>query len=582
MRRLLLLLMITGLLTATSPAFVLDFNASNQARKWSLTTPSTSVPTNSVNRTTKAIRYFIASDGYSTTNTAAELNAVRTSFGQWQSIPGTVLKFEEGGLVAPGIDINTGDSTNVVYWTKSTTLVNGGTSDISGALGVAFSSFFSDNTMAEADIVLNGNLYSWATDFTNTASTNYFVEGVLLHEIGHLIGLNHSPMGGATMLSRGGAGISTQVGLSSDEMAAARTLYPSNNLATSFGALQGQISKGGSPIFGAAVFAESSEGNLVAGTVTLATGNYELPFLPPGNYQIRVAPLDPNISARLVSGPDIKSSFGGADVAFLATSNIAVTVSAGVTNTLNVPVVNSSPMFRITSIRSATSNSLAFSSSSSPSIITVGQSNLTVGVHGASLPIAGSGAVLTVTGDGLTLGPTTFNNIFGGLNTMSVTIKVSSNATPGLRTFLVTQGTNLAYAHGFFEILPATLDYNFDGLDDVFQRTYFPVFTATNAAPAADPDGDGFPNSFEFVAGTVPTNSASVLRVQSTTTTTGGTTVVWQSVAGKRYQVSSRLNYNGASWVDIGSPVTAAASTAQFLDATATSGQRFYRVRALP
>ncbi|MBC8003676.1 MAG: carboxypeptidase regulatory-like domain-containing protein, partial [Opitutaceae bacterium] len=335
--------------TASSQAFVLDFNASNQARKWSLATPSPSVPTNSVNRTTKAIRYFIASDGYSTTNSAAELNAVRASFGQWQSIPGTHLKFEEGGLVAPGIGINTSDTTNVVYWTKTTTMVNGGSSDFSGALGVAFSSFFSDNTMDQADIVLNGNLYSWATDFTNIASSSHFVEGVLLHEIGHLIGLIHSPVGTATMLSRGGAGISAQVGLSSDEVAAARSLYPSNGLAGSFGAVRGQVTKSGSPVFGAAVFAESATGNIVAGTVTLATGNYQLPFLPSGNYQIRVAPLDPNAGARLVSGPDISSSFGSADIGFLPTTNIPVTISAGVTNTLNAQVVNSTPAFRITS-----------------------------------------------------------------------------------------------------------------------------------------------------------------------------------------------------------------------------------------
>ena len=568
-------------LATTAGAFVLDFNASNQARQWSLVTPPVSVPTNSVNRTTKAIRYFIASDGYSTTNTAAELNAVRASFAQWQSIPGILLKFEEGGLVAPGIDVKVDDGTNVVFWTKTTTVVNGGTSDISGALGVTFSSFQSDNTMIEADIVLNGNLYSWATDFTNTASLSYFVDGVLLHEIGHFIGLNHSPVGGATMLSRGGAGIGTQVGLSSDEVAAARTLYPSNNLAGGFGAVKGQVTKSGTNVFWAAVYAESSAGNLVAGTVTRTNGTYELPFLPPGTYQIRVAPLDPNAGARLVSGPDIKSAFGAADTSFLAT-NLSTTVSAGVTNTLNAVVVNAAPAFRITSIRSATADSNSYSSSSSPTIISVGQSNLTVGVHGASLPANGSGATLTITGDGLTLGPTTFNNVFGGLNTMSVTIKVSSNATPGLRSFLVTQGTNVAYAHGFLEILPASLDYNFDGLDDVFQRTYFPLFTAANAAPGADPDGDGFPNSFEFTAGTVPTNSASVLRVQSTTTTAGGTTVVWQSVVGKRYQVSSRMNFSGANWLDIGTLVTAAASSAQFLDVTATSGQRFYRVRALP
>ena len=42
--------------------------------------PDPSVDTNVVNPNTKAIRYFLASDAYSTTNTAAELNALRASF----------------------------------------------------------------------------------------------------------------------------------------------------------------------------------------------------------------------------------------------------------------------------------------------------------------------------------------------------------------------------------------------------------------------------------------------------------------------------------------------------------------------
>ena len=157
----------------------------------------------------------------------------------------------------------------------------------------------------------------------------------------------------------------------------------------------------------------------------------------------------------------------------------------------------------------------------------------------------------------------------------------ASNATPGLRTFIVTQGTNVAFANGFLEILPASLDYNFDGLDDEFQRTYFSPFTGTNAAPAADPDHDGFNNTAEFIAGTNPTNAASLLKMISASNAPSGTTVSWQSVAAKTYQVSSRTNLGAGAWQNVGSPVTAGGATAQTVGATATNGYRFYRVQVL-
>ena len=61
-----------------------------------------------------------------------------------------------------------------------------------------------------------------------------------------------------------------------------------------------------------------------------------------------------------------------------------------------------------------------------------------------------------------------------------------------------------------------------------------------------------------------------------------GTTVRWASVNGKRYQVSSRTNVLGETWQNIGSPVAATGTNAQYLDTTAKTGTRFYRVQALP
>ena len=563
-------------------AFVFLRTSGGNVRHWELVNPDPNVHINVVNRSTRAIRYFLASDGYSTTNTAAELNALRASFDQWQLVPGTHLRFEDAGTVAPGIDVNTDDNTNVLFFAKTSTIVNGGLADISGRLGTAFTSFFADGAMAEGDIVFNGVENQWFTDFTSTNRTQSFIEGTALHEIGHFLGLAHSPVGGASMLWIGDKGVDTQAGLSADEIAAARSLYPTAAQIASLAALKGLVTKGGSPVLGAAVILESS-GNVVAGTVSRATGAYALSAVPPGNYQVRVVPLDPNFSSGiLVRGPDISSEFNGADTSFLPAANTAVTLTPGVTNTLDLSVQNGAPAFRIGYIRQPTLNAVAFSWSPYPASLRPGTTNVTLGVASVDLPT--SGATLTITGDGLAVDPPTFNpNAFGtGLNFISVRLTVAPNATPGLRTITIQQGANIAHANGYLEILPPNPDYDFDGLADTFQRQYFARFTLPQADPLADPDADTFINSSEHRAGTNPTNNLSFLKIDTVATSPSGATVTWRSVAGKRYQLYFKPLLTAPGWTMVGSPVTASGPTALQLDPANVSGTRFYRVEVLP
>jgi hypothetical protein len=567
------------ILTAT--AFVTAVNNSNNTRRWNLLTPVSGLSTNLVNPNTKAIRYYLASDGYSATNTAAELNAVRAAFDQWQAVPNTHLKFEYAGLAPAQTSVNTSDTSNIVFWAKSSTVVPGA-GDISGALGVTMITFgATDNIIRGADIVFNGVEHAWFTDYFNTSSTDSFVEGVALHEIGHLIGLLHSPLGAATMLWATSSGIGLQTGLHDDDIAAARFLYPA--AATNYGAIRGTITKSGSPVWGAAVFARNAANSTVAGTVANASGNYLIGALPPGSYQIRVAPLDDTGTAEaLVSGAEIGGAFAGADTAFLPTTNRTVTVTANATNVENFAVTAAAPPFRITRIRQPTTSQGSYSINRLPVSLRAGQSNRFIGVFSASLPT--ENATFTITGDGLTLGNPIYHpgNVFADLNGISMTISVASNATPGARDFIVTHSGNVASASGFLEIQGTTTDYNFDGLEDTFQRTYFPLFTTPEAVPQADPDGDTMTNYAEFIAGTNPTNAASVFKFLSVTRTNQTATLRWLGGIGKRYQVSYSTNLTAGPWLSLGSPVTAASTNIVFNDSNATNQFRHYRVQALP
>ncbi|MEK7674404.1 MAG: matrixin family metalloprotease [Verrucomicrobiota bacterium] len=566
--------------------FVLNLDPSGQPRRWLLSAPHPLVSTNIVNPATKAVRYFLAADAYTATNAAAELNAIRAAFSQWQSVPGTSLKFEEGGLVPPGADGNTSDQTNLIFWAKNSLWVNNGRDYIFGMIAVTYPRVLGENTLAEADIVLNGVQVRWFTDINDTNSTRQFVESTVLHEIGHLIGLEHSPVGGATMFAWGAEGVSTHVGLSRDEIAAAQLLYPGAPLEA--GHLRGQVLINSTAVFGAAVIAEDAAGNVVSGTVTRENGWYELPGLPPGNYQVRVTPLDPaaaNSLYRLVPGSDIASAFAGAMTGFLPSVNTPAAVVAGATQTLDFSVTPGEPAFRITRIRPPTRESDFFNAINAAASIRLGQSNWIVGVYSPNLP--GSGATLKVTGDGLALGASSFTTVtFSGttpsLNLISIRVSVSPEATPGLRSFVVQQGTNTAIANGFLEVLPAFPDDNFDSLDDSFQRRYFPLFTSAEASPGADPDGDALENRGEFLAGTNPTNASSVLRIEQVTVAPSGTTLAWQSVPGRRYQVSGRSQLGSETWQPLGVPVSASGTSTQFVDPSEKTNVRFYRVEVLP
>jgi hypothetical protein len=74
----------------------------------------------------------------------------------------------------------------------------------------------------------------------------------------------------------------------------------------------------------------------------------------------------------------------------------------------------------------------------------------------------------------------------------------------------------------------------------------------------ADSDGDGMNNYQEFLAGTIPTNAASVLRVQLSNSQQG-LYLSWTTQPGQTYQVQVTTNFS--TWNNVGSPRFAAGNS---------------------
>lgn len=570
-------------------AVVSQFHSNGKAFRWNFAFFDSSIdPPPAQNPTTLAIRYTLATEGWSTTNRVAELNAVRAAFAQWQVVPGTQVKFEEFGTASGLADVDPVDGRNVVVWLAGNRFLNGGTvffPATARALTLVSLSGF-DETVAEADVVLNRSL-SWFTDFNAVRANDYFVEGIALHEIGHLLGLNHATLGGATMFWTDPGGVDHAAGLSADEISGVRALYGTAAGSATVGKVAGTVTLNGAAVLGAVVTLEDANGSVAASTASLANGSYSLGGLPPGKYSLRVTPLDPPASGDtyLVRGTELdvtsRATWNNAATAFLPVTNLTVTVTANATAARNATVSAGNPPFRIVETRQGLTEAARASGDFCVPLLQ-GAVNQWVGVYVPGLTT--TNVTLRLTGGGLTYGPTrAVLNALRGMTLVQVPVTVAADAVAGLRSVAVTANGFTAWANGFAEIVPTKPDFNLDGLDDRFQRRYFDPFTQAAAGPERDPDGDGFVNRREATLGSDPTKAASVnWRITSVKLTAQGTTVTWDSAPGRKYQVYARENLAGTGWLAVGTVQTVAGETGQLLDPRPTEQLRFYQVRDVP
>ena len=230
------------------------------------------------------------------------IGAARRALESWASIAD--IQFLETRSSAQTISPpNAGDRINLITVSADNAALFG-SSESPGRTRV-----FSDSggAIVEADIALNPNeLFS-----SDGTPGTYDLEATFAHEVGHLLGLEHSAVIGATMQPRQaqnglyGLPAFTQRTLSEDDVAGARALYGSQ---AGMGSVAGRLVANGvagssKPIFGGHVFAEDAlTGRLIAGSITLSSGEYRIASLEPGRYRLIGQSLDGPVSAADIAG----------------------------------------------------------------------------------------------------------------------------------------------------------------------------------------------------------------------------------------------------------------------------------------
>jgi hypothetical protein len=99
------------------------------------------------------------------------------------------------------------------------------------------------------------------------------------------------------------------------------------------------------------------------------------------------------------------------------------------------------------------------------------------------------------------------------------------------------------------------------------------------SADYADADNDGMNNWQEWIAGTVPTNASSALRLLPPSIGASGILLTWQSVTNRTYSLECSTNLaTQSAFSSVASNIVGQAGTTTYTDST-KAGSSFYRVR---
>jgi hypothetical protein len=224
--------------------------------------------------------------------------AVTRAFATWEGVPTASVSFAFVGFTSasPFAD----DGLSVIGFQSEPS-----EDRVLGSTGFTIDTLTGE--IVEADIFLN-SAFLWSTSDAGDPS-RFDLGSVVLHEIGHFLGLGHSALGETEMtgpdsrrvLASGsvmfpiafGRGNTLDRTLQPDDIAGVSVVYPAAGFAQQTGTIRGRVQKDGQGVFGAHVVAYNVRTGTMIGAFSLnASGDFEIAGLSPGPHVVRVEPLD--------------------------------------------------------------------------------------------------------------------------------------------------------------------------------------------------------------------------------------------------------------------------------------------------
>ena len=234
--------------------------------------------------------------GQNITGSREQADVFRAGFAEWTGISTADISFVEGSTTNPDIKPEF-DEINLITTNVSAADFN------SGAVGLT-AAFSFDTTgldsfgrtiefvgqIIEADIMFNPDT-SFSTNAT-TPSGFIDLQSVATHEIGHLLGLDHSNILSSTMFPTLVTGVSFPRNTQVDDQSGVSAIYPDASF-SNLGALSGTVrTTGNEAVFGALVVALDANGQAAASAVTDPDGLFTIQGLPAGTYTVYAEPMD--------------------------------------------------------------------------------------------------------------------------------------------------------------------------------------------------------------------------------------------------------------------------------------------------